>query len=57
MEVREEEEEAWTRVFARRVARNSTTCDRGKTELRDDRYKIDSHGFDDHKLEYVEKKN
>lgn len=48
--------EEWTRVFARRVARMSTTCDRGKTELRDDRNKINSHEFDDHELEYVEKK-
>jgi hypothetical protein len=43
-------------VFARRVARKSTTCDRGKTEIRDDRDKINSHEFDDHELEYVEKK-
>lgn len=43
-------------MFARRVARKSTTCDRGKTEPQDDRDKTNSHEFDDHELEYVEKK-
>lgn len=43
-------------VCSTRCARKSTTCDRGKTELRDDRDKTNSHEFDDHELEYVEKK-
>ena len=40
----------WTRCA------QPTTSDRGKTELPDDRDKTNSHEFDDHELEYVEKK-
>lgn len=56
IEVEVREKNGGREVFARRVARNSITCDRGKTELQDDRDKTNSHEFEDHELEYVEKK-